>query len=322
MKAPKTQTVERPLIAIGEPKDAQYQLVVDSLRAKGAPVAAINIHSPDDFAVTISRSGEATFWLAGGPIEPALLWYRLKFLDLPLKSILSRDFDGVRRTEWLAFVTGISLILQDRLAHSESFVPSASKLCQLVLAGEAGFSTPATVAGIGRSAAEAFARQHASVIIKGLHATNMLRASDPDELEAFITTELSLEELIAADDDEFRACPYFLQERLDNANEHRVIAFGDNLFCYRLVDPPGLTPFVDRRIMKPGFEAVPTPPALPALVREFFARSGLRYGAFDLIFLPDTIVFLECNPEGQWHSANDLDLPEVVDRFSAWMLTL
>lgn len=322
MKDAALEIEKHPLIAIGEQKDAQYQLVVDALRGQGRSVTAIDIHSPENFAVTISRSGEAAFWLSDKRVEPALFWYRLKFLDLPLKSILSRDFDGVRRTEWLAFVTGVSLILQDRLAHSESFVPSASKLCQLVLAGASGFSTPATVAGIGRTAAEAFARQHSSVIIKGLYATNMLRASDPDELDALITTELSLEELLAADDDEFRACPYFLQERLDNSNEHRVIAFGENVFCYRLVDPPGLTPFVDRRIMKPKFELVPTPDTLPALIREFFVRSGLRYGAFDLIFQPNAIVFLECNPEGQWHSANDVNLPEVVERFATWMQTL
>lgn len=310
----------RPIVAIGERTDAQFRLVVEAMQATGSSVVLIDIHEPIDFALRIDTHRGAHFYTEGALIEPLMLWYRLKFLGLPFKSIVVRDFDGVRRTEWLAFATGISLILGQRTLHSESFVPSFNKLSQLVIAAEVGFRVPATVSGVGRGAVERFVAERGRIIIKGLHATNVLRDAEANELDSFITTELSQDEIRSAGDGEFLSCPYFVQELVDNSNEHRVIAFGDEIYCYRLVDPDNATPFADRRIMKPTFELVETPAVLPSLISKFFKLARLRYGVFDLIFQGSEIIFLECNPEGQWHSANDVNLAEVVAKFATWSL--
>lgn len=313
-----TKTQAPLFLGIGEVSDGQYNLVIERLRQDGVRLVSIDINAPSDLALLIHHDGTYEIKTNGVPIEPSTFWYRLKFLNVPLRSVLSHDYNGVIRTEWLAFTSSLTSILRGSALHTESMTPVGGKLVQLTLAGRAGFVVPETLAGLGKAEALDFVRAHDRVIIKGLHAARILRLDDPDITDALITTGLDVEAIESAEEDEFTACPYFLQQRLDNAREHRVIAFGDQVYCYRLVDAQGVAPLVDRRIMMPMFELVEPPPQLPALIARFFELADLRYGAFDLIFRDEEIVFLECNPEGQWHSANHSNLDEVIGAFARW----
>lgn len=308
----------KPFLGLGQNADAQYRLSISALIERGLDVVSVDIDDPPDFAISIDDGSGSRFWLNGQVIVPESYWCRLKFFNTPLKAILSQDYEGVRRTEWLAFSSGLSHILCDRILHNESLSAATSKLAQLAMAGQAGFAIPSTISGVGQAGALQFADKVGSVVIKGLHATNLVRPEDPEATDVFITTEISRREMAAADPEEFRSCPYFIQEKVDTSNEHRVIAFGDRIFCYKLVERGGVNPLVDRRVLKPHFELVETPPILPQLVARYFSAANLSYGVFDLVFERSEILFLECNPEGQWHSANEINLREVVTAFADW----
>ncbi|MFO0531561.1 hypothetical protein, partial [Brevundimonas sp.] len=70
--------------------------------------------------------------------------------------------------------------------------------------------------------------------------------------------------------------------------------------------------------IRSGNALVETPPLLPQLVARYFSAANMSYGVFDLVFERSEILFLECNPEGQWHSANEINLRELVTAFADW----
>lgn len=305
-------------VMIGDRDDPQFRLIADV--ASLSPAAAIvDLSTGPDFAVRLDRLGGVTAEYQGAPLTVSSIWCRLKLPYAAPGRGGPSGYDIVVKTEWLGFEAGLAYLFGDRSLHDAGLTAAESKLAQLQCAGQAGFRIPETVAGLSKAAALRFAERHPQMVLKAMQASRVTHEG-VNQVDILITTPLSRTEVDAADEAEFARCPFLLQERLDNSSEHRVIAFGDFIYCYRVMDPAGVEPLVDRRMMRPGYVLAPTPVELPALVRRYLDLMGLTYGVFDLIFDAEVPCFLECNPEGQWHSANGINMREITETFAGWIL--
>lgn len=306
-------------VILGQSQDAQVGLVVERLRALSAPVFFVDADEPPDFSVDVDEAGKVRCAAAGQAIEPARVWARIKF-STSLGENLERSDAFLRESEWLAFASGLSGLYPDRMLHGSGAAgASFNKLSQLRLAGQAGFRVPRTTAFLGKGAALDFLAHTPFAVLKAIGTPRLIHPTLEGAMDPLITTTVDLATVRDANPDEFRVCPVMFQARIDNASELRVIAFSDHVFSYELVDAPGVTALVDRRMMAPGYRLVAADGRLKALVAGYLRVSGLRYGAFDILRTEHDYVFLECNPEGQWHSANELNLPEVIAAFADYL---
>ncbi|MFE9424091.1 hypothetical protein ACFYNO_14130 [Kitasatospora sp. NPDC006697] len=116
--------------------------------------------------------------------------------------------------------------------------------------------------------------------------------------------------------------PVLVQEYVEHSAELRVYHVAGALHAFEVAKAspaaPWLTP--DRLDVRP----VPTPPAVAAATTALAAALGLRYAAFDFLLTPDgPPVFLELNPDGDWHWAErHTGTTEVTEAVAAMLTAL
>jgi len=184
----------------------------------------------------------------------------------------------------------------------QSYERANSKLLQLRIAREAGFSIPDTLmsndpAQIRRFVAE---RESDGVVYKTFFPTRWELA---DGGRAFLpTTEISLDAL--PEDDILRLTPGIFQAKLPKAYEIRVTVMGRECVPARIDWRAGAKGRDDWRFDL-GQDVTVKDMPLPEEVREpclkVMSRLGIVFGCFDLIVTPDgETVFLEVNEMGQF----------------------
>lgn len=291
------------------------------MKLKHPNIITVDIDQPDDFAIRIDKHGRISAWGEREAIDIGAVWTRIKFPLMPIRPHFAPGLEEVVRTEWTAFASGLVHIYEKERLSGAKVYRADSKMAQLVSAARAGFLVPESIVGVGKANAEHFSEEYQEMIFKPLHASRIAH-SDDLHFDILATTSLNRADLQDIDEGEFRASPYFIQQRLDNSTEHRVIAFGDQVFCYKLVDRAGVAPLQDRRLMEPKFHLVESSRQLRSKISNYFDEIGVRYGTFDLLINEDDdIVFFECNPEGQWHSANNINVKNVMECFTDWVIS-
>ncbi len=304
-------------ILLGQSSDPHFRNVahIASLNEN----IVIDIDEPIDVALSINDRGEHALEVEGRPVQVRSLWCRLKFPLSPIRRNFAPDLEGVVRDEWNGFAAGLSHLYSAVCKSPHLRAAPQSKLYQLRAAGLAGFKIPRTLCGVGKRPAARFLASHPEAVMKAIHSSR-LATKDEDVFDILVTTPFTRALLDDASDQEFTACPYLLQERVSTAGEHRIIAFGGQVFAYRLVDRPNVEPLQDRRLMLPRFELTETPHRLQELIARYFTLTGLRYGVFDIVLEHGCDpVFFECNPEGQWHSANNINAEAIGRDFTDWI---
>jgi glutathione synthase/RimK-type ligase-like ATP-grasp enzyme len=108
--------------------------------------------------------------------------------------------------------------------------------------------------------------------------------------------------------------PGLIQPFVSKRREWRVTVVGDQVFPASIYCSPDAQEDWRRVQLDPQrvqFRSEPLPDGVAERCVKFLARSSLGYGAFDLVETPDgEIVFLECNPSGQFMwLAEQLGLP-------------
>lgn len=196
---------------------------------------------------------------------------------------------------------------------------AAAKLRQLRLARESGLRVPDTLCSNDPDEVRAFhARQARGVVMK---MQTVLAPGMRGGAGNLYTTVIEAADL--QDDRGLSLCPPLFQERISKAEELRVVAVDERLFCGAIRPQPA-----DGRVddWRPQSGLAWFPAQLPEEVaRRFLAlmrRLGLRYGAADFIHTPDDDwVFLEVNACGEWGMLQrDLGLP-IADALAEALLT-
>lgn len=195
------------------------------------------------------------------------------------------------------------------------------KLLQLLVAREIGFAVPKTVVSSSWSAIGSMllASDNARIIVKMMRGV----ISEGNQIKALPTTILGCREV-----DELKECtspfPGLYQPYIEKAREWRVTVVGDNVFPAAIYTDESAKDDWRKHQNSSSvqFKGGKLPDGIEDLCIRYLQEMGLGFGAFDLIERPNgEVVFLECNPNGQYSwLEEDLGLP-ISDSIAAALIS-
>lgn len=322
------------ILVIGDSSDGQLLGVVETLLNSGAPTVFLDADTCIDVSVDIDRDGRLSLFIDGKPLpKPTLTWSRIK-----IRSVVS-DWSGdgvnefVRRSEWKGFLTSLSQLLDDTAIYPlMSAWRAENKLDQFRIAGDIGFKIPPTSLFVGKNHALRFVGSHDSTVAKPIVSRNIPKLKgDQDEYRVLLTMAVDPAVVEDAEEEEFQVAPVFFQSRICAGVERRIIAFRDEAFSFEVRGRLEEKQRPDERMLYGGtlrnrqiygsqYRTVDTSLELQGMLSEFLNRMNLMYGAFDILVEPDgSVVFLECNAEGQWCAAGNT-ISEINDHWSSTLI--
>lgn len=176
---------------------------------------------------------------------------------------------------------------------------ASNKLYQQLIARRCGLSTPRTLVSNDPERVVSFSDPNCGLLLKSLGYIRL----DDDEKCALYSERFSHDELMGSDA-AIHACPIFAQEYVEKRYEHRVMVIGSRVLSCRIDSQASELTKVDWRhydFDNVEHVQVELPLDIQQNLLHFMAEIDLRYGAIDLIEMPDgKFVFLEVNPSGQW----------------------
>lgn len=279
-------------------------------RVAGAfPVLRINTDDfleDYEFSLSISESGELGGYIrdrhghAFDFSDCAVGWYRKPDFDA-MHVEADGEFAELVRSEAASFVDALCALPNIHWVNRPSaIVASRSKPAQLLLARELGFSVPATLITNVPDDAGRFAGQAGDgIIVKSIYS-----ATVPFDGHDFACITQRVDAwTIEENRDSVGICPTQLQEEVRKLCDIRVTVVGEDVFACRIESQSNAATEVDWRVDPDlcGYSEFDLPDWARSACWELINRSGLEYGAIDLICSRDErLFFLENNPAGQY----------------------
>lgn len=229
------------------------------------------------------------------------VWMRRLFPPY-LSQELAPQFQAACARESLATLDGFWDSLREArwVDNLQQINAAENKLHQLRVASEVGLIIPRTlVTNNAESAREFFSQVKGKMVAKLLVPLSTSMKGSPFFL---YTSAVKEEDLLDAQT--LRYSPMVFQEKIPKQWELRVVFVNGNFFVGALDASVYNASTLDWRCAK-NEACVWQPYELPLKVKlclkEFMARFGLLFGAFDFIVTPaEEYVFLEVNPVGEW----------------------
>lgn len=228
------------------------------------------------------------------------VWFRRPVMPTPSPEIVdpaARQFSFV---ESLAYIEGLWKALgcfwvsrPDRIRAAES------KLLQLKVAQDLGFSIPTTLVTTDPHEAGEFLARTDRVVYKPLRQSRVEHQDSTMLLFTNVVRDSHASQL-----DAVKYAPCIFQEYVPKRFEVRITVFGKDVFAAEIHSQSEEDSVDDWRRSAPL--AVPIHPhVLPADVEakciQLVRTLDLAFGAIDMILTPEgEYVFLEINPNGQW----------------------
>jgi glutathione synthase/RimK-type ligase-like ATP-grasp enzyme len=188
-----------------------------------------------------------------------------------------------RQSFLTSFVRSLGLAGVKIVNPIEAFDLHYLKLLQLAILRRAGVPVPRTCATNDPATLEAFAKEVGKVVYKPITGgASCQRLTDHD--------------LVSDRLERLRNAPAIFQEEIPGLNV-RVYAVGDEIISSTIIHSEGL----DYRGTETGFEDLPLPPDVAAMVLKAKDLCGLEFTGADLRLQPDgEFVLLECNPSAMF----------------------
>lgn len=229
------------------------------------------------------------------------VWMRRIFAP-QMNTELAPQFQTACARESLATLNGFwDSLRQARWVDNLQQISAAeNKLHQLRVASEVGLIIPRTlVTNNVECVEEFFSEVKGKIVTKLLTPISMSMKGSPF---FFYTSAVKEEDLV--DGETLRYCPMVFQEEIPKQWELRVVFVNGNFFVGAL-DASVYNAFtLDWRCAKTEacvWQPYELPIEVKLSLKEFMARFGLLFGAFDFIVTPaEEYVFLEINPVGEW----------------------
>lgn len=303
-------TMNKPiLIASARVDEPTYGLVRDILEKSGHSVVIYQteqvLSGQARFTIALARDGHVAIDLNGISIRPdhiAAAWYRKigsfapldTNMELAKQLYINNEVRVLHDTIWSLFPDEVWLSSPRKLAKAER------KLDQLLIAREVGFSVPETIVSSDWDAicGQLLAGDDSRIIIKMMRGV----ISDGDTVKAMFTHIADRGEANRLKE-YTTSFPGIYQPYVEKSREWRVTVVGDSVFPVSIyTDERAKDDW--RRLQETEsvqFRREELPEGVGERCVQYLAKLGLRFGAFDLIETPDgEIVFLECNPNGQY----------------------
>lgn len=307
------------ILVVGQHPDAHIEAVSTILRDRGIPVCLLDRYSTAD-RITIEISGgrdRASVHTGGKTLslsEVSCVWWRVKPaapVEYPGgtgtlgEQFRAKEWHALLRSlpAWLSHVPWVNPLI--------NYQQPRTKPAQLMLAREAGFAVPETVISNDVDQIMPLFEQHAQVIYKTLDSFMI----PPDKI---IYTNIATRDDVLRRRGEISLAPCMFQSLVEKKLELRVTVAGERMFAVAINSQADVRTRVDWRRDQSldMYSAADLTESQTSRIRMFMQKASLSYGAFDFIVTPqDELVFLECNPGGQWlwlEKATRLPISEAV----------
>jgi hypothetical protein len=303
------------ILVISDSDDEQARLIYEAIALKNESTVTILINELSNVSVEFGVTGSIDIYIDGAPSGPFdALYFRLKHANASMDVGTDHGVDFVRQLEWNGLARGLQAVWKDVDILPHAGADSTYKVFQLATAQKVGFKIPRSRIVMGKDAALSFVEKNPDVVVKNLNTPRYPRQGK--DLGALITKRVSEREIQEASPEEFQVCPTFLQEEVPSTREIRTISFRDKSYTYEQSIDVAHANVVDKRVLRPNYRLIDTPPEVEFLCSRYLEHTGLFTGSFDIIQNGDDYIFLECNVDGQWHAANGNNIEEVVNHFA------
>ncbi len=290
-------------LIVGDVRDPHIVAVQDLLRRRNRPAHVFSRYDSRcrmTISFGIEQQPVISVTIDGVPVNCdriSSIWWRPK----PFTSFYPSDpernnaQDFIRR-EWNHVLGCLPTFFENAKwvnPISKALVASA-KPVGLNLAVQAGFSIPRTSFTNDMKVVSA-ACDNYDLVYKPLHGYLA-----PDSKTIF-TTRIDKDQLLNAD--EIGIAPGIYQEHVEKLFEVRIYFIHDTVFTIKIdsqVNPSTKHDWREDQYLD-IHELIETDASWKSKVVAYSKLSGLVYGAIDAIITPSgELVFLECNPAGQW----------------------
>lgn len=319
------------LLILTDAGDKLQQHVIPALERKGARFVRFNTAEfPQKVGTTIRYNDrgkdELSLCIDGKMVnleEVETVWYRRPLSPMPASSLSADDQVFVRR-ESEHVLGGLWGILRDRfwINPYDKSRAAEHKPYQLQIARAVGFDVPRTlITNDPDDALGFFERCHGQVVYKCLSSYARMEGQ---KSRAIFTSRVE-RQAFETQLEEVRLAPCIFQEYVPKKCELRVTVMGRKIFTSEIDSQYSQFTKDDWRrhalVEHAPNRASDLPDIVKAKVREMLGRMGLVFGCFDFIVTPDgRAVFIELNPNGQWHWVeNETGMP-LVDNFSEMLI--
>jgi len=307
------------ILVVGQHPDPHIETVCALLRNQGTPVCILDRYATEDY-ISFEMSGGknrgyihsqgTTFSLD----EISCVWWRVKPaapVEFPggggtlSEQFRSKEWNALLRSlpAWLSHVPWINPLI--------NYQSPRTKPGQLMLAREIGFTIPDTVISNNIDDIAPMFNRHKEIIYKTLDSFLI----PPDKI---IYTNITTKDDVLQRREEIRLAPCMFQEFLQKSYELRVTVVGDRIFSVAIDSQSDVRTKIDwrRDQSRSMYSSTDIGEALTSKLRTYMTKASLVYGAFDFVVtLDEQVVFLECNPSGQWlwlEKATNLPISQAI----------
>lgn len=245
------------------------------------------------------------------------------FKRTPTKFDFNKDDSNQKylNNERKHFFEGLYLCLKDAKWINPMFATHIAerKIFQLNQAKILGLQTPESIITNNSLTAHKFLQQHQKSIIKPI--SNGLQVVNND-IYSIYTSEIKKDFFSLYKESELFETPIFLQEKIKNKSDIRVVIINKNIFTVRIdKNDKSEVDWRKPEILK-TYSKINLPKKLSNLLIRLNKSFGLIYSAIDLIETPKgEFIFLEINPVGEWvwlESELDLNISETLLNEMLW----
>lgn len=251
-----------------------------------------------DFHIFISKQSKVHDLTEGIRV----IWYRRPgkpFDDVPENRRPSRATQRFVNDQWYSWLEATQLLPGVTwINNPRTNDVMESKIRQLSLAAEIGFRIPETVVSNDSEGVRQMINKHGGKIIaKALYSPLI---EEPSQDYFIFTTEIGEHDL--KNHKQIRMAPVIFQEPLTPKTDYRVTVIADIVLAAKIEPEKNTAAELDWRTQKEGLNFIRCilPPKIEMLCRDYVKKSGLIFGAIDLVEHDGEFVFLEINPNGEW----------------------
>jgi len=226
------------------------------------------------------------------------VYYRRPLLPTNKANNLTRGEEIFTLNEISNCLEGLYKILKNSFWVSPVFAirEAESKIYQLQVAQELGFTIPPSIVTTNYKVAEEFVTEF-KCIIKPIK-TGFIEDKGNEKIifTALFDEESNLERI--------QTCPTYFQKFINKTSDIRVTVIGDKVFAAKILSQEYDETKIDWRKaekIKLHYEKIELPTSLTDLCVKLTKKLGLNFGAIDFVKDEnDDFIFLEINPNGQW----------------------
>ncbi len=245
------------------------------------------------------------------------------FKRTPTKFDFNKDDSNQKylNNERKHFFEGLYLCLKDAKWINPMFATHIAerKIFQLNQAKLLGLQTPNSIVTNNSLTAHKFLQQHKKSIIKPI--SNGLQVVNND-IYSIYTSEIKKDFFNLYKESDLFETPVFLQEKIENKSDIRVVIINKNIFTVRIdKNDKSEVDWRKPEILK-TYSKINLPKKLSNLLIRLNESFDLIYSAIDLIETPNgEFIFLEINPVGEWvwlESELDLNISQILINEMLW----